>query len=895
MGSGLRLYVISHTHWDREWYQTFQAYRKRLVFMMDELIEHMENDRDYRYFHMDGQTIMLEDYLQIRPENEKRLRDLVREGRIIIGPWYVMPDEFLVSGESLVRNLQKGFEVARSWGVEPMKNGYVVDVFGHNAQFPQILRGFGIDSAVVVRGIGDYRKDTFIWTAPDGSRVLCIKLDPDRTYSNFYFAIRCPFDGRQYEEEELVARMKDLLEYNRTRAVSRNMIMMDGVDHMEIEPGLSGILATLNRALEGVTLSQSTLEEFVAAQRSSGAALEEVEGELYEIGKRGVNNAVLKNVLSSMVHLKQANNECEILLTRWAEPFSAAAGSIRSSDHKGFFREAWRHLLQNHPHDSICGCSITSVHQDNEYRFNQARYIAEETLRIGLEAISSEINTGTAGDGDSLVLFNASQQDFGGVVEAEIELPSDSPNSFRMFSADGKEVAYQLLAIRSGARKLVTTFRRLPAFRSVNYCRVAFPAFLPAVGYNTYRYKEYRNSPPDNMTYAYAAFHAPARHPGSMQTGPRSWENGCVGIHVQDNGAIQVANQATGKEYRDLLLFEDCADVGDGWNYRKPAMDSRCLSLNGKADFAVECDGPFKVRMKLTHTMDLPNGMHGNGLERSRETSEFRITTSIEMKKGSSLIECTTVVENNVREHRLRVLFPTYMDTGKYYTSTPFWLQERPVRLPDTHDYMEEETGVFPNQGIILIRDEKDSLGLYNKGLYEVAVSEDASRTIALTLFRSFSNEVGRDQGEMSLMERPMRFEYALDFGSAGTPMSHQVIRGDQWRTGVRSMCTDSHEGRLDTMGSFLRVNAPGVMLSAFRAGKDDMKIVRIYNCAAETASGNIELPARPERAFILDLNDEILEDAELDENTVRFSLKPAGILTIGFISRPSRSEGSQG
>jgi len=154
MEKKFKAYVISHTHWDREWYQTFQFHRKRLVDMLDEIIDYMEANEDYTYFHFDGQTILIEDYLQIRPKNEKRLIKLIQSGRIIIGPWYVMPDEFLISGESIVRNLQRGFQICKKYGTEPMRNGYVVDIFGHNSQFPQILRGFDINSSVLFRGIG---------------------------------------------------------------------------------------------------------------------------------------------------------------------------------------------------------------------------------------------------------------------------------------------------------------------------------------------------------------------------------------------------------------------------------------------------------------------------------------------------------------------------------------------------------------------------------------------------------------------------------------------------------------------------------------------------------------------------------------------------------------------
>lgn len=417
MSGKYKLLIISHTHWDREWYQTFQGFRKRLVFMMDHLIEKMEKDPDYKYFHMDGQTIMLEDYLKIRPENEGRLRKLIKDGRIIIGPWYVMPDEFLVSGESLVRNLQKGFTVSKEYDAEPMKNGYVVDIFGHNSQFPQILRGFGIDSALLYRGIGDYPEDALIWEAVDGSGVLCIKMDRERSYSNFYFAIRWPFDGREYDKEELVSRMKKMIKYSGETAVSDNLLMMDGVDHIEIEPALPQIISILNENIDNIEIKQCTLEEFAKVQmKVAGDRLKTIKGELYNVGQRGINNQVLKNVLSSMVHIKQMNNECEVLLTRWVEPFDTILAHIgglernmagiaqnagvlarktKGLDHNisgysqnsgvldqnmgGFIDEAWHFLFQNHPHDSICGCSISRVHSDNEYRFIQVKDIGEES------------------------------------------------------------------------------------------------------------------------------------------------------------------------------------------------------------------------------------------------------------------------------------------------------------------------------------------------------------------------------------------------------------------------------------------------------------------------------------------------------------------------------------
>ena len=168
------VHVISHTHWDREWYLTFQQYRAKMVDLIDHLLEILDKDSDYKYFQLDGQTIILEDYLEIRPENEQKLRKYTKEGRILIGPWYTLPDYFLTSGESCIRNLIKGIRQAKEFSCGKwMKIGYSPDSFGNTTQFPQLISGFGIENAVFGRWI-DVRKSNaeFYWESPDGSKVL---------------------------------------------------------------------------------------------------------------------------------------------------------------------------------------------------------------------------------------------------------------------------------------------------------------------------------------------------------------------------------------------------------------------------------------------------------------------------------------------------------------------------------------------------------------------------------------------------------------------------------------------------------------------------------------------------------------------------------------------------
>ena len=133
--------VVSHTHWDREWYQPFEAFRVRLVRMMDALIDLLERDPDFKHFVMDGQTVPLDDYLEIRPDRRETIERFVREGRLLVGPNYILPDEFLIGGEAWIRNLMAGIRSARKYGAV-MNVGYSPDAFGHITHLPAILRGF---------------------------------------------------------------------------------------------------------------------------------------------------------------------------------------------------------------------------------------------------------------------------------------------------------------------------------------------------------------------------------------------------------------------------------------------------------------------------------------------------------------------------------------------------------------------------------------------------------------------------------------------------------------------------------------------------------------------------------------------------------------------------------
>lgn len=885
MQDKVNLFVISHTHWDREWYQSFEGFRKRLVYMMDDLLDVIEDRPGYIYFHLDGHTIMLEDYLEIRPEKRNLIEKLIKTGRLIVGPWYVMPDEFLISGELLIRNLKMGIDMASEFKGKAMDCGYVVDIFGHNSQLPQVLRKFGIQNAMLYRGMGSYKKDMFIWEAPDGSRVLTSKLDPDHSYSNFYYAVRRPFDDNEYEENEIKKCMQILLDYSLERAVSNNLLMMDGTDHIEVEPQLPMIIDSINKTIPNVRAKHTTIEEYFKAQRKYMDRLDVIYGELYSIGDRGIHNRVLKNVLSSMVHIKQLNNKCETELTVWAEPYAAIADFISLQNQKGFFKKAFKTLMQNHPHDSICGCSKTCVHQDNIYRFNQVLDITKEIEDHNFNVIAKNINTHKDGMDMAFVVFSGNKQALTETVEAELCLPSEFTENFKIYDTEGNEVVYQILYKDSDQIDLKNEMRRLPKFKRVKKIGIAFNANVPAVGYSTYWIKALSILPPRPQDYTFSTFNPVVRYRGTMRTGQMCMENDLIKVYASTGGTLEVTYKATNKKYCNLLTLEDSGDTGDGWLYIKPVSDAVHYSSLCGADIAFVNDGPCVCTMKITVHMFIPDGFKSDETARLKSSAQMDVVSYVTMRKNSARLDIRTTVENSVVGHRLRVMFPTFINTDKYFAATPFALNERKVGFGDTSGHIEEETFVSPVQGLVIMREERCAVGIYNKGLYETGVSEDESRTIALTLFRSFISEVPhKRKADMGHMLFEMSFDYAVEFFDAYTSSGEIFEKCMQYRNGLKCRTLDKLcEGLLPASDSYVSIEGSNVMLSCYKkADSDDsMHVLRVFNIE-DKETVRVKFKHNITSVWRLDLREQKIKALKPHGRELTVVLSKAEIATIG-------------
>lgn len=905
--------------------------------MMDHLIGHLESHPEYRVFHLDGQTIVLEDYTDIRPTMRDRLARLIGDGRVIVGPWYVMPDEFLASGEALVRNLQRGISLSREWGAEPMRSGYVTDIFGHNSQMPQILRGFGIDNAVLYRGIGDYPKDLFVWRGADGATVLTVKLDRERSYSNFYFTARWPFDGRPFDDDELVRRMEGLIDFSAPLAVSSNIIMMDGVDQIEIEPELPRMIALLNDRLPNARVLHSTLDEFIAAQRTHSDRCEIIDGELYRTADRGVNNQLLKNVLSSMVHLKQLNDRAEQLLTRWAEPYDAfaalssiAGGGVRQActdicvENSGFFGKAWDLVIANHAHDSIGGCSISEVHEDNVNRFKQAIEIGEDVLDDALDRLTAnrpdvrgrrrvesappaggrqeavgapESSTPPPGEGSyELVVYSARPQSTTETVITTVDVPAGHYPILRLYGADGALVPFQLLDVARSRFRKQLTFGKLADYPRVDAYTIAFEASLAAYGYARFRYDVLPIAGPGPGEYAFRIYNAPHRHVGSMRCADMTWENGRLSVTVENDGTFTVKDIATGREYRGVHRFEDSADVGDGWNWR-PALGGRTIRSDGTATtVSIVADGPLAVVWEIRYAIDLPASIAPDRTHRSSDLVRHEITTRATLRRNARTIEFSTSLENRAKDHRLRVLFPTGLaGADEFATTTPFALEPRPVVIERNIEALELETDVFPNQGVVAISDGVSGVGVFNRGLYEVGVGEDADRTIALTLLRSFGTETRREEASMGYLLQPLSFSYAIGFYDGQTSLSTIASEGDGWRVGRRSRCLPHADvlPHIAQSHSFLEVANRAVAISAiYHDG--DATFLRLFNLERTPQTTAVSIGFEVDSAWLTRLDGSGGTQIEVVGNTLQLSFEPAQVVTIRLetLGSPTAGDG---
>jgi hypothetical protein len=747
-----RIAVVPHTHWDREWYEPFQGFRLRLVKLLDRLLALMEHDPSYARFLLDGQMAVVDDYLEIRPEAEERIRALAAAGRLTMGPWYILMDEFLVSGETIVRNLQLGIARGAAFG-GVMSVGYLPDMFGHIAQMPQILRQAGFSHTAVWRGVPSrVDKTGFWWEAPDGSRVRAEYLVVG--YGN---GAAIPDDPKA-----LVRRVKDHVAEVEEFLID-DLLFMNGTDHQEPQPWLGRVLAEANALQDELQFEITSLADYVATAPNEDLPL--WQGEL----RSGARSNVLMGVASNRVDVKQAAARTERALERRAEPYTALFVPSDAWPHR-LLALAWLGVIRNSAHDSICACSVQEVIDAVLHRFAESRRIADGLANQALEALGRSMAKGGP------VVVNASARARRGLVELVVPATGDTENIQVLaerigpglpgtLTIDAQTVRTILGAIQGsridddtwvqgvtiaededGIDLTITlgpeenTEVPIASIRQDLYTRLgARPTTMVRVRLDQPPLRRILARAETTPGFGWQAFRpAPLSHPVEVldrdkdPASPVTLGNGLVTVDV---------NPADGTFSIDGLpgfgRLVDGGDLGDSYNYSPPGTDT-LVDTPDSCQVTIGDRGPVRATVTIVQTYTWPEYVDGT-TRRRVGVRTVEVTTVLELRADDPAVHLTTRFVNPSRDHRLRVHFPLPEPADHSEAECAFSVVSRGLTAEGRSD--EYGLPTFPSRRFVTA----GGLTVAHEGLLEYELVDlttgddgtDRAHGLALTLLRA--------------------------------------------------------------------------------------------------------------------------------------------------------------
>lgn len=906
-------HVISNTHWDREWVKSFQESRIGLMDMFDTLFDIFDKDPDFKHYHLDAQTIPLEDYLTMKPGNKARLRELIESGRLLVGPWYTLPEMNSIDGECIVRNLLMGHHIAKEYG-QVMKAGYTPTSTGQVSQLPQIYAGFGIRTIIFYRGINqDVAPAEYIWKSPDGTEAVGIR--PPQHFSRctfwgyvylplihkyydhiegskqnywrdggFLFRLADPDDNefveiepvKFFDESYLSKALEKLMSEITRHTDSHILLALHGHDASFPHKETSALIKALNDLSDDTVFIHSSLTDYAAKiqevvqNRQVNVVLE---GEMRHVNQsQPWNDAHLyPGVLSTKGRLKRRNREVENVLIRHAEPAASMALMTGEAYDTEILEAAWKLVLANHAHDTINACSLDAVYDDAMHRFKQAEDLSRQIVKRSLARIVKNIDLSNHPDEAVFATaFNFSPHKRSGIARVVIDMPHDMQgNTICISDPAGNPVALQLINSKTHTLHVDKT-----GFGKTHHAR-RFEAWayfhdLPAAGYTCYQVEpsNEKNSTSEGMA-----------HENTM-------ENEFLMVVIEPDGSLTVYDKETGASFEGLNTFIDEGELGNAWTPgRIPAQET--VQTKGRpAEITLLENGPVKSTFRVVTRLELPVSSAEDYQKRSGTLREVYITSSITLQKGLKQIQMLTDFENTVRDHRLRVLFPSGIQSDKYYASMPFDVTDRPIPKQADPAWVEPVEPSDPNTGFIGIENGKTGLAIANIGLYEGEVMDDPQRTIALTLLRCFYQHGNwtKDRWPDEEFQNPGHHTFSYAICPYGGTWSEADIHGLQEQLDnplkVVQHGKGSH-GTLPLNHAFLSL-PDGLKLSCIKKAQEgDDLIVRLYNPGSEEIQGEINCAIPIQKAWLTDMEENEMMPLINDGSTIRVVVPHHKITTI--------------
>ncbi|SEO55665.1 alpha-mannosidase [Paenibacillus sp. OV219] len=917
------IHVISHTHWDREWYMPYEAHHAKLIQTMDQLLDILDNDPEFKSFYLDGQTIVLDDYLQVYPEKREKLVQLVQEGRLSAGPWYILQDEFLTSSEANVRNMQIGHRDARAFG-PVSKLGYFPDSFGNMGQAAQLLEQAGITTAVFGRGVKatgfnnsvaeamdlESPYSEMYWESPNGSRVLGI------LFANWYH------NGMEIPEEPQAARrFWDNAIANASKFASTpHLLLMNGCDHQPPQANLSAALRTARELYPDHEFIHSNYDDYMkAVQASLPESLSTIRGELR--GQRTDGWFTLVNTASARVYIKQLNQQNQTMLEKVAEPLAAFAQSAGRPYPHGLLNYAWRTLMQNHPHDSICGCSVDEVYHEMKTRFEKSKGVAASVIADSAAHLSEQIDTSgfasISAAAAPFVVYSTSGYSGSGVVTVELELgrrylnskPGETPDATAAFVAE-QSTADGYLVSHTGERIDCTVVDKgvrfnydLPSdrFRQPYFARVIAVTFeaakLPAMGYSTFAWVSGEAAVGAAGTTGVGA---------SLITQPNTLENASLRVAIEADGSLTLLDKRSGQTFTGLGYYENVGDIGNEYIFKQPNGDQAITTQGLTASIVQVEDTPYRAAFEITHTFDVPESADerlqteiatmipflDRQAQRSSKLVPMTIVTRVSLNRSESGVRVHARISNPAKDQRLRVLFPSDVTASSHFADSIFEVAERQAQ-PEAE--WQNPSNCQHQSAFVDVHHAGRGLTIANKGLNEYEVLRDGRSSIAVTILRSVGELgdwgvfttpdaqcIGDNEAEWMIIPHNGEGE-----GEYNRFAAYQQAYGFQVPLTVSQ--TGVHSGSLPAEHSLLSWNtmgASGLALSSLKVGEDRGDwIARWYNLSGQPAELTVSSPSH--REFYPSTILEDASDARLgsgDSGSATVEIAGHEIVSIGLI-----------
>ncbi|WP_314576357.1 glycoside hydrolase family 38 C-terminal domain-containing protein [Enterococcus gilvus] len=704
-----KVHVIHHTHWDFEWYFTTNESFVQLAYHLDEVMEALEENQ-IDYYLMDGQMSILDDYLTCFPEKKRRLMALVKCGKLAVGPWYTQTDELIVRGESIVRNLNIGIDLAKSLGGY-MNIGYLPDSFGQSKDMPKIYNGFGIQEAVFWRGVPkeSTTKREFHWNAEDGSSVLIANIK-----DGYFVGV-----GLIYSDEA-----SSLIETISDGATGKDLVLPVGGDQRYVDFDLRERMELYNQSLSNTDLIESNYALFFDAIREND--LPTVTGEFISSSVSKIH----RSIYSSRYDHKYLNDKVERRMIYQAEPLMVMAEKCGIPYKKGLLDRIWKLLNKNHAHDSAGGCNSDKTNQIIIDRFVEADQLSYSLVDYLTRKIAESRMNVSEGE---LVVFNTLPWKNRKVISCEISTPFEAIS----LKKDGREVPFECVKTRkefSGSIRREATAEDLTNFYFIHELLVEVE--IPALSFVTYQVVEETNS----------IFDVVSKEPSACTI-----ENDDYRLTFEA-GELTLFDRRKAVTYPNVLTFEDSGDEGDTYDFSPPSADDSYPLDLCEANCQVDQNN---LMSKLIFTGEWYIAKNLQERQTKQRTQAVPYKLEIALLKEPRQIQCHLEIDNESEDHRMRALVHTPHKNRSSYTDTPFGTIQRPVEdrhMDDWRDlgWREEPTAIFPMLTYVNSHDSTTSWTVFSKGIKEYQFVGEHFQTIALTLFRS----VGY-LGRPDLLRRP--------------------------------------------------------------------------------------------------------------------------------------------